>query len=79
MNKRYRVDFYDMFDGWIYKHMEETENDFNTLEEAMAVRDKNNGELPESNKKCSEHFGVIDLVTKEEICCPIEKLDSLKT
>lgn len=72
MNKRYRIDFYDMFDGWIYNDMEETENDFKILEDAIAIRDKKNGELPESNKRCGEHFGVIDLVTKEEICCPME-------
>ena len=72
MEKRYRVDFYDMFDGWIYRDIEKSENDFHTLEEAMAVRDKKNSELPESNKKCDEHFGVIDLVTREEICCPMK-------
>jgi hypothetical protein len=71
MNKRYRVDFYDMFDGWISNQIEEDENDFNTIEEAMLVRDKKNDELPESNKKCGEHFGVIDLMDKKEICCPI--------
>ena len=76
MEKRYRVDFYDMFDGWISSYMKETENDFNTIEEAMTVRDKKNSELPELNKKCSEHFGIIDLVTREEIYCPI-KLESV--
>ena len=72
MDKRYRVDFYDMFDGWISNYMKETENDFDTLEEATIERDKKNSELPESNKKCDEHYGVIDLVTREEICCPMK-------
>ena len=40
-----------MFDGWIY--LKETENDFDTIEEAIIERDKKNSELPESNKKCS--------------------------
>lgn len=72
MNKRYRVDFYDMFDGWISNYMKDAENDFDTIEEAMTVRDKRNRKLPESNKKCSEHYGVIDLMTREEIFCPMK-------
>ncbi len=74
MDKRYRVDFYDMFDGWIYRDIEKSENDFDSVEEAMTVRDKKNRELPESNKKCDEHYGVIDLMTREEISCPMKIL-----
>lgn len=70
--KRYRVDFYDMFDGWIYNYVKYTENDYDTLEEAINFRDKKNNELPDSNKKSGEHYGVIDLMTREEIFCPIE-------
>lgn len=72
MEKRYRLDFYDMFDGWIYRDIGKSENDFEILEDAMAERDIKNIELPESNKKSGEHYGVIDLLTKEEICCPME-------
>lgn len=77
MEKRYRVDFYDMFDGWIYRYNENSENDFDSIEEANAVRDKKNSELPESNKKSGEHYGVIDLLTKEEIGCPMENMNIL--
>jgi hypothetical protein len=55
-------------DGYI----EISENDFDILEDAMTIRDKKNSELPESNKKCDEHFGVIDLMTRDEIYCPME-------
>ncbi len=32
--KKYRVDFYDMFDGWINKDMEEIKDDFESLKES---------------------------------------------
>lgn len=72
MEKRYRVDFYDMFDGWIYKDMPNSEIEFDSLKDAISMRDIKNSELPESNKKSGEHYGVIDLLTKEEIYCPME-------
>ncbi len=74
-NKKYRVDFYDMFDGWIYRDIQESENDFESLDEAIAIRDKKNSELPRSNKKCGEHFGIIDLDAKTELCCPTNEED----
>lgn len=73
IKKKYRVDFYDMFDGWIMKDIGETEDDFENLEDAKALRDKNNEQLPDSNKKCGEHYGVINLEMKGEIDCPIDQ------
>lgn len=75
MGKRYRVDFYDMFDGWISNYLKYNGNEFDTLEEAISMRDKKNDELPESNKNCGEHWVVIDLQTRTEICCPIKTKD----
>ncbi len=74
--KKYRVDFYDMFDGWINKDMEEIKDDFENIEDAKALRDKNNEKLPDSNKRCGEHYGVINLETNSEIDCPTEKWDN---
>ena len=75
VKKRYRVDFYDMFDGWIYRDISASANDLESLEEAIAIRDKKNSELPNSNKKCGEHYGVIDLETRTEVCCPTHNVD----
>ncbi len=76
--KKYRVDFYDMYDGWIYRDIIESEHDFDSLDEAIAVRDKKNSELGRSNKKCGEHFGIIDLDTRIEISCPTKDKDWIK-
>lgn len=78
IKKKYRVDFYDMFDGWICKNSKEAEYDFESLEEAIAVRDKKNSELKKTNKRCGEHFGVINLETKMEISCPTKEKDWIK-
>ena len=75
IKKRYRVDFYDMLDGWIYKGLKESEYDFESLDEAKSVRDNKNRDLSISKRKCGEHFGVIDLETKTEICCPTKEKD----
>lgn len=78
IKKKYRVDFYDMFDGWIYREYKESENDFESLDEAKAVRDNKNKALSISNKKCGEHFGVINLETRMEISCPTKEKDWIK-
>jgi len=69
---RYRVDFYDMFDGWIGGTLDNP-NEFDDLSQAIALRDKRNAELDEANKRADEHYGVIDLETKHEVDCPTEK------
>ncbi len=71
---RYRVDFYDMSDGWIGGTLDNP-NEFDDLAQAIALRDKRNAELNEANKRAGEHYGVIDLETRGEINCPAEKDD----
>ncbi len=78
IKKKYRVDFYDIFDGWISIHFSRTERDFENLKDAKMFRDEKNEELQMSNKKCGEHFGIIDLETKTEILCPIHDKDWTK-
>lgn len=73
MKKRYRVDFYDMFDGWISNYLKEANSDFETFDEAKIICDNKNSELPESNKKCGEHFSVIDLKIRQEIYCGLKR------
>jgi len=72
--KKYGVDFYDMFDGWI--HMPDSEFDwqgkpmqFDKLEDAKAEADRLYAELDEDNKKAGEHYGVIDLEQGREVYC----------
>lgn len=69
---RYRVDSYDMFDGWIGGTLDDP-NEFDDLGQAVALRDKRNGELDEANKLAGEHYGVIDLERGTEVDCPAEK------
>lgn len=68
MTKRYLVDFYDMFDGWCHS-AEFWHRDFDSFEEAKIVCDKLMEELDESNKRCGEHYGVIDSTVNREIYC----------
>jgi len=65
MFKRYRVDFYDMIDGWC--HISEWEYD--VLEEAKIFCDEKMQMLNESNKRAGEHYGVIDMTTGIEVYC----------
>ena len=65
MTKRYVVDFYDMFDGWC--HM--TNREFDSLNEAKQICDNLMEDLDEQNKRCGEHYGVIDLKTGVEVYC----------
>lgn len=60
-----------MFGGWISRDIEKSENDFDNLEDAKTLRDKNNEKLHGPNKRCGEHYGVIDLEMMEEIDCPV--------
>ena len=68
---RYRVDFYDMFDGWIGGTLDDP-YEFDDLSQAIALRDKRNAELDEGNKRIGEHYGVIDLEIRKEVNCPNE-------
>lgn len=66
--KRYYVNFYDMFDGWgVFGFF--TERLFNNLQYAIILCDRLNDELEERNRECGEHYGVIDGVTKKEVYC----------
>lgn len=68
MSKRYIVDFYDMFDGWI--HASEFRNwEYDDFEEAKKVCDDLMKELDDSNKRAGEHYGVIDTRINKEIYC----------
>lgn len=75
--KRYYVDFYDMIDGW-GGFAFFTERLFDELPEAIKLCDKLNSELDESNKKCGEHYGVIDSVIGREIYCGMEEKYKIK-
>jgi hypothetical protein len=65
MTKRYVVDFYDMIDGWC--HMSDRESD--SLNEAKQICDNLMEGLDEQNKRCGEHYGVIDMKTGVEVYC----------
>ena len=68
--KRYRVDFYDMMDGWIGSNQHE----FDDFEEAKKYALEQQSELGEDSKHCGEHYGVIDLKVGIEIFCCQEYL-----
>lgn len=70
--KRYYVDFYDMIDGWGSFGFF-TDRLFNDLPEAIKLCDKLNSKLPEGNKNCGEHYGVIDSTVNREIYCGQDK------
>lgn len=75
--KRFYVDFYDMIDGW-GEFGFSTERLFDELPEAVTLCDKLNSELDESNKKCGEHYGVIDNVVGREVYCGMEEQYKIK-
>lgn len=63
--KPYRVDFWDSFDrSWVG-----LQQDFEDLAEAVALCDQMQAELPQGNKDCGEHYGVIDLRLGREVYC----------
>jgi len=59
--KRYYVDFYDMIDGWGSMPDFRPERRFDDFDEAKDLCKKLQSELGEANKRCGEHYGVIDL------------------
>lgn len=65
MSKRYLVDFYDMFDGWCGIK----EYQFDLLKDAEEFATKKMESLGEDNKRCGEHYGVIDTTLNREIYC----------
>ena len=70
--KRYYVDFYDMIDGWgTFGFFTERLSD--NINDAIKLCDKLNSELPEGNKNCGEHYGVIDSTVNREIYCGQDK------
>lgn len=71
---RYRLDFYDMIDGWCGGTLDDP-NEFDDLNQAMALRDKRNAGLDEANKRAGEHYGVIDLPNGTEVDCPVEMVN----
>jgi len=75
--RRFYVDFCDMIDGW-GEFGFFTERLFDELPEAVILCDKLNSELDESNKKCGEHYGVIDNVVGREVYCGMEEQYKMK-
>lgn len=75
--KRYYVDFYDMIDGWGGFGFF-TERLFNEFPEAIKLCDELNSELDESNKKCGEHYGVMDGTIGREIYCGLDEKYKIK-
>ncbi len=75
--KRFYVDFYDMIDRWGGFGFF-AERLFDELPEAIKLCDKLNSELDESNKKCGEHYGVIDNFVGREIYCGMEEKYKIK-
>ena len=69
--QRHYVDFYDMIDGWGDFGFF-TERLFYDLDLAIKLCDKLNSELDVSNKRCGEHYSVIDKLTNMEIYCGLE-------
>lgn len=75
--KRFYVDFYDMIDGWgIFGFF--PDKLFDNLDDAIELCNNLNDELPESNKRCGEHFGVIDKNTNREIFCGMDERYKMK-
>lgn len=72
MSKRYRVDFYDMIDGWCAAGLEHSfwpDREFDDLEAAKQKCAELQSDLAQGNKDCGEHYGVIDMNTNREIFC----------
>jgi hypothetical protein len=66
--KRYYVDFYDMFDGW-GEFGFFTDRLFEELDSAIKLCDELNDKLDKGNKSCGEHYGVMDSKINREIHC----------
>lgn len=73
MMKRYIVDMYDAFDGWITVGMEPLDEQiFSNIDEARKYRDKKNAGLDKDNIMMGEHWGIIDTEINHEVeCCQI--------
>ncbi|MCJ7828681.1 MAG: hypothetical protein MUP81_02940 [Dehalococcoidia bacterium] len=72
---KYRVTFYDMFDGWLDSIIADLDDpskpsEFDDLASALALRDAQNAKLNIDNKRAGEHYGVIDLQRNAEVNCP---------
>jgi hypothetical protein len=66
--KRYYVDFYDMFDGWgTFGFF--TDRLFEELDSAIKLCDELNDKLDKGNKSCGEHYGVMDSKVSREVYC----------
>jgi hypothetical protein len=70
-DKRYFVDFYDMFDGWSSLPGWYGEG-FDDLNEAKKFADEKMKTLDASNKRAGEHYGVIDRTIMREVYCTLE-------
>lgn len=70
--KRYYVDFYDMIDGWGTFGFFDRRL-FDDLSDAIKLCDELGSKLPEGNKKCGEHYGVMDSTVQREIYCGQDK------
>ena len=67
--KPYKVDFWDSFDrSWSGEGPV-----FDDLSEAIAHCNQMQAQLPQSNKDCGEHYGVIDLRLAREVYCPAQR------
>lgn len=67
--KRYWVDFYDMFDGWIRYPECDDKYQFDDLDAAKAKADEKQAKLDKNNISAGEHWGVIDTTTGLEVYC----------
>ena len=78
-NKRYYVDFYDMFDGWGTWGFCANRL-FDDFEEAKTCANILQSELDKANRLAGEHYGVIDKKKNREIYCTMDKeyTESLK-
>jgi hypothetical protein len=70
--KKYRVDFYDMFDGWIGRGdvVSFFGYDYDDLDEAKRKCIELNEKLDPQNKSAGEHWGAIDMEKGVFLCAP---------
>lgn len=66
-NKKYFVDFYDMCDGWGGLAEYFPQDQFDDILEARKHCDSKMKKLDKNNKRCGEHYSVIDLTTGKEV------------
>jgi len=64
-SKPYKVDFWDSFD----RSWSGLGPAFDDINQAKAVCDQMQAKLPQGNKDCGEHYGVIDLRIDREVYC----------